>query len=509
MSVIETPIVRPSKSSDLVLKKVRIQNFKSIKDAVIEIDKLNILVGKNASGKTNLLEFFKFVKKIFNFKNFPYRPLVDWWSYSNVVYNQDERKDIIGTFYFKYYFEKKKINIQYKFRFGFFEGRYQIHYEQLKFLDIKVVRDGNIVTTFSETVNKMSEKEIKNLEKTIINYEPLRFSRQWQLTLEDVIEGKISRKKQLSYKINFLGKVRKTIFNKTNFWSILNTPLNKLITVSEEHEDSLMELRLIPFLSYENRTHIIYFVNSDLIEDDNKHAVINLFVLRKFYPNRYRLPEIDEYEFTSHLILNFFKNIIFLRHPNFYEIRRPKMIQGDLELSETSDNLQRILLNLFLKKGNLPKSILYALEHLFNGVSIGFKTTEDGRSFIIQRENNGEYKPPQLSDGLFKILSLLIGLEYSKSLLLIDEIENSLYYEALQFIIDEFRNKKGVQFLISTHSPIVVDLIDLGEIIMVEKDVESSTKFIKVKEPSQLKEFLAKEGISHSEAWRTEILKEK
>jgi predicted ATPase len=55
----------------MMLKKVRIKNFKNFKDVGkdIEFGKLNVLVGANASGKTNFRRFFEFLKHIVQGEN--------------------------------------------------------------------------------------------------------------------------------------------------------------------------------------------------------------------------------------------------------------------------------------------------------------------------------------------------------------------------------------------------------------------------------------------------------
>ncbi|MEE9165369.1 MAG: AAA family ATPase, partial [Nitrospinota bacterium] len=47
-------------------QKIKISNFKSFKDLEIELGKFNILIGSNASGKSNFLQIFKFLKDINN-----------------------------------------------------------------------------------------------------------------------------------------------------------------------------------------------------------------------------------------------------------------------------------------------------------------------------------------------------------------------------------------------------------------------------------------------------------
>ncbi len=50
----------------MAIKKIKISNFKSFKNLEIELGKFNILIGSNASGKSNFLQIFKFLKDINN-----------------------------------------------------------------------------------------------------------------------------------------------------------------------------------------------------------------------------------------------------------------------------------------------------------------------------------------------------------------------------------------------------------------------------------------------------------
>ncbi len=75
------------------LKKVFIKNFKSLHDCEIDIGKLNVVVGANASGKSNLIEVFRLLKKIYVEKD-PF-PFLEWWGYDNVVWQRKEELPII------------------------------------------------------------------------------------------------------------------------------------------------------------------------------------------------------------------------------------------------------------------------------------------------------------------------------------------------------------------------------------------------------------------------------
>ena len=48
----------------MAIKKIRVKNFKSFKDLEVELGNLNILIGANASGKSNFAEIFRFLRDI-------------------------------------------------------------------------------------------------------------------------------------------------------------------------------------------------------------------------------------------------------------------------------------------------------------------------------------------------------------------------------------------------------------------------------------------------------------
>jgi predicted ATPase len=49
-----------------MIEYIKISGYKSIKDIEIELNPINILIGSNGSGKSNLISFFKLVHALFN-----------------------------------------------------------------------------------------------------------------------------------------------------------------------------------------------------------------------------------------------------------------------------------------------------------------------------------------------------------------------------------------------------------------------------------------------------------
>jgi len=50
----------------MTIKRIEIKNFKSFRHQKITLGQFNVLVGANASGKSNFLQIFKFISNIAN-----------------------------------------------------------------------------------------------------------------------------------------------------------------------------------------------------------------------------------------------------------------------------------------------------------------------------------------------------------------------------------------------------------------------------------------------------------
>ena len=77
-----------------MIKRLKIKNFKSYRDSEFEFGKVNIVVGPNGSGKTNLVDVFSFLKQLIRPLSYPPYPFIRWGDYKNVVFMQDEDLDI-------------------------------------------------------------------------------------------------------------------------------------------------------------------------------------------------------------------------------------------------------------------------------------------------------------------------------------------------------------------------------------------------------------------------------
>ena len=51
----------------MAITKITLKNFKSFKNLKLELGKFNVIVGANASGKSNFVQIFRFLRDIAEF----------------------------------------------------------------------------------------------------------------------------------------------------------------------------------------------------------------------------------------------------------------------------------------------------------------------------------------------------------------------------------------------------------------------------------------------------------
>ena len=71
-----------------------VENFKSFEKSRILLSPLNVIVGPNGSGKTNLLESIKLAFDCVNYRGPTDYPFVPFWGYNNAVYRSESRRNI-------------------------------------------------------------------------------------------------------------------------------------------------------------------------------------------------------------------------------------------------------------------------------------------------------------------------------------------------------------------------------------------------------------------------------
>ncbi|WP_321331955.1 AAA family ATPase [Alcaligenes faecalis] len=150
----------------------------------------------------------------------------------------------------------------------------------------------------------------------------------------------------------------------------------------------------------------------------------------------------------------------------------------DDHLSVTGDNLQLVARNIYENHPKIFQTILDRMRARVPGVrNVMPKPTEDGR--LLLQFQDGAFVDPfidrYVSDGTIKMFAYLVLLHdpTPHPLLCIEEPENQLYPTLLWELAEEFRDyaQRGGQVLVSTHSPDLLNALQLDEVFwLVKKD---------------------------------------
>ena len=103
-------------------------------------------------------------------------------------------------------------------------------------------------------------------------------------------------------------------------------------------------------------------------------------------------------------------------------------------------------------------------------------TSEVERAFYLKMKEM-DYEVPGwlLSTGTLRIVALLACLRHPKPppVLLVEEIENGLDPRTIHLLVEEIRaaiTAGTTQVVLTTHSPYLLDLLDLSQIVVVERE---------------------------------------
>ncbi len=198
-------------------------------------------------------------------------------------------------------------------------------------------------------------------------------------------------------------------------------------------------------------------------------------------------------------ILSTLTKLLILYPLNIRSMKNPQSLRREETLKEDGGNIASVYHTIYLKEGKIPEEIYNPLSMVFPKLDVRPYLTEDGRVMIKFFEDGLDLLPPNTSDGFYKILTVLIAIYLKPPLLIIDEIENSLHPEILELILDTIK-ATDIQAIITTHSPIVVDMTEPNDMVLVEKELGES-RFKRIKDPDKIRDFLKEKGIKFSVGW--------
>lgn len=137
------------------------------------------------------------------------------------------------------------------------------------------------------------------------------------------------------------------------------------------------------------------------------------------------------------------------------------------------------------------------------------RESEEGRFHFVQKEPGLRHPVHQMgvSSGTLRMLALMTALfgEPDANLIGIEEPENYVHPTALSAFVEHLRSAQDrVQFVVTTHSPLLLDFVDRPEAVrVVRRDERKGTTVATAADPDGVRKALQESGFGLGEFHRT------
>jgi predicted ATPase len=165
---------------------------------------------------------------------------------------------------------------------------------------------------------------------------------------------------------------------------------------------------------------------------------------------------------------------------------RQRMTGGPPMLSRDGSNLGQYLWSLREASVDAFNGLLEAFQYVLPFASDLQATVMQAiERLVFLQMTEADFKVPGwlFSTGTLRVLALLACLRHPDPppLLVVEEIENGLDPRTMHLLVEEFRasmEAKTTQILVTTHSPYLLDLLDLSHIVVVER-IDDEPTFVR------------------------------
>lgn len=203
-----------------------------------------------------------------------------------------------------------------------------------------------------------------------------------------------------------------------------------------------------------------------------------------------------------------FLTSIRMLEPNVDAARQPaRMAPGPL--AGDAHNLSSALLNLQRASPSAFEDLLHDLKRCLPGLSglelvpVGGSTT----SVVVRLRERGLTRSIDLADASFgtvRLLALLTALHEPSqpAFTAIEEVDHGLHPYALEILIARMRDaSERTQILAATHSPSLVNRLSANEIIVCDRDPETSESLIPARSAEEIQAAIDSSDMGPGELW--------
>ena len=350
--------------------EIRVENFKSLRNFRISLDNFNVLIGINGSGKTNILELFKFANMCIDSPRVQAYPFRAWSGFKNIVWSHD-------------------IGLPIRIRVKHGTGKHDIEY-------IATIADSDGRPAYLDEKlvisNYLSVARSLNKAKFKINPKFLE-------TIKSVLDDNADPRTDL----------------------LADTPTRAWTSEIPQDKSILPMMQRYP-IAFSMARHRTKMMRAPASSQSARYGPgdIGFFRLdsapkdRMFIIPSVRISKDDDESFIHIHAASFFagrRPIILLRQLNYATLREAPPVESGTELGEDGVGLVNILFRWYNGHTGLPDRITLALESLFPGWQISFTVTDDGRILLNAHDGSVVLHPPSIPDGFYKLLTILTAIE--------------------------------------------------------------------------------------------------
>ena len=206
---------------------------------------------------------------------------------------------------------------------------------------------------------------------------------------------------------------------------------------------------------------------------------------------------------------------------HFYKLvpalmKQLKALKNTPTLTETGDNLIEYLTTLKTSYSDTFKRIERVVQDTFPDVQeLNPQMTQYGQVFLTTKEKflHGLITVWNMADGELAFIALLARIfsppEFGSPVICVEEPENHLHPRLLETLVEVLKQNQNVlqergiplsQIFATTHSPHLVDRLNLEELIVFEKQ-EGETRLLRPTDKAHLKDLLSREEMGLGELW--------
>ncbi|MDR0912177.1 MAG: AAA family ATPase [Methanobrevibacter sp.] len=431
-----------------MLRKLKVSNFKTFKDISIDLNKFNLIIGSNASGKSNFVSIFKFLNDISKFGLNEAISKQGGFKYLKNLKTNDNKP--------------LKLEIEANGQFEFPVTETKDEKEEHFFIEI------------SNIIYKLNLKSAKNIDKFNVMYECIE--------LKGIYDELNIKNKDENNRIN----IKKCEKRKEKEITIRIS--NKF---NESEKNNEFKVKIIP---EENigikKENIFPRTLIDIIQKQNSenNGISLLETLFSTIPIDWKM---------------IFQNF------RFYDIDPKKCkqlakINDNKKLKENGENLAVVIQNIIKNEDNKRKFLNLIRDLIPLVQDINTKKLIDNNSLIFtvkeeyldDLDDLDDFLPGWIiSDGTRNILALIITLYFTdSSLTLIEEPERNLHPKILSRLVQMMEeSSKGKQVIITTYNSEILKHVPMEDILFISRDKNGFSNISKPVEIEDVKLFLEEE----------------